>query len=220
MSSSIAAISVIELSYEWRKKAKRDTLSLVIYIVAMSLSIFAIHYILNSTSLFQSYAQYIPYINAIIILSFGYKAVGAVGNVIYHSLREVSDHPTASAVRTISKIGGVAVLLTLMTSIFGISPSAALTLGSFSGLVVGFATQTVLTHTVAGMFLIISRPFKHGDTVTISGQTGFVKEIKLMHTILQTKDGKKEILIPSGTIIGATIVKNLAVHTQEGDTQK
>jgi len=81
----------------------------------------------------QSYAQYIPYINAIIVLSFGYKVVGAIGNVIYHSVREVSNHPTASAIRTISKIGGIAVLLSLMTSIFGISHSAALTLGSFSG---------------------------------------------------------------------------------------
>jgi small conductance mechanosensitive channel len=219
-SGFVAALSVIRLSYEWRKKAKKDTISLVIYIVAMSLSIFAIYHILNATSPFQSYAQYSPYINAIIVLSFGYKAVGAVGNVIYHSVREVSDHPTASAVRTISRIGGIAVLLSLMTSIFGISPSAALTLGSFSGLVVGFATQTVLTHAVAGMFLVISRPFKHGDLVTLSGQTGFVKEIKLMHTILRTKDGKKEILIPSGTIIGATIIKNLEVHTRAGDTSK
>ncbi|MGD8507073.1 MAG: mechanosensitive ion channel [Candidatus Bathyarchaeota archaeon] len=70
------------------------------------------------------------------------------------------------------------------------------------------------------MFLVISRPFKHGDMVTLSGQTGFVKEMKLMHTIPRTKDGKKEILIPSGTIIGATIVKNLEVHTREGDTAK
>ncbi|MFB0567253.1 MAG: mechanosensitive ion channel domain-containing protein [Candidatus Bathyarchaeia archaeon] len=89
-----------------------------------------------------------------------------------------------------------------------------------SGLVVGFATQTVLTHAVAGIFLVISRPFKHGDMVTLSGQTGFVKEIKLMHTILRTKDGKKEILIPSGTIIGATIVKNLEVHAREGKVTK
>lgn len=211
---------MISLSYEWRKKARRDTINLAIYIVAMSLSIFAIYHTLNSTSLFQSYVQYSPYINALIVLLLGYKAAGAMGNVIYHSVREVSDHATASSIRTISKIGGVAVLLSLMTSIFGISPSAALTLGSFSGLVVGFATQTVLTHAVAGMFLVISRPFKHGEMITLSGQTGFVKEIKLMHTILQTKDGKKEILIPSGTIIGATIVKNLDVHIREGDNSE
>jgi small-conductance mechanosensitive channel len=211
---------VISLSYEWRKKAKKDTLSLVIYIVAMSLSIFAIYHILNATSPFQSYAQYSPYINAIIVLSFGYRAVGAIGNVIYHNVSEVSNHPTASAIRMISKMGGIAVLLSLTTSIFGISHSATLALGSFSGLVVGFAAQTVLTHAIAGMFLLISRPFKHGDMITLSGETGSVKEIKLMHTILRTKDGKKEILIPSGTIIGATIVKNLDEQPLAGGISK
>jgi small conductance mechanosensitive channel len=211
---------VLELPYEWRKKSKKDIVKLVVYLVAVGLSIFAIYYILTSTPVLQSYLEYIPYINAIIVLTLGYKAIGAISNVIYHSVREVSDHPTASAIRTISKIGGIAVLLSLLTSVFGINPSAALTVGSFSGLVVGFATQTVLTHAVAGIFLVISRPFKHGDMVTLSGQTGFVKEIKLMHTILRTEDGKKEILIPSGTIIGATIVKNLEVRAREGKVTK
>lgn len=211
---------MIGLSYDWSKQVKKDFVKLVIYLVMMVLSIFAVYHILTSTPLFQSYATYIAYINAIIVLTFGYKAVGTISNVIYHSVREASDHATASAIRTISKIGGVAVLLSLLTSVFGINPSAALTVGSFSGLVVGFATQTVLTHAVAGMFLVISRPFKHGDMVTVSGQTGFVKEVKLMHTILRTEDGKKEILIPSGTIIGATIVKNLEVRAREGKVTK
>jgi small-conductance mechanosensitive channel len=211
---------VVNLSYEWRKKAKKDIIKLVIYLVVMGLSIFAVYHILTSTLLLQSYWTYFPYINAVIVLAFGYKATGAIGNIIYHSVREVSDHPTASAIRMFSKIGGVAVLLSLLTSIFGINPSAALTIGSFSGLVVGFATQTVLTHAAAGVFLIISRPFKHGDLITLSGQTGFVEEIRLMHTILQTEDGKKEILIPIETIIGAPIVKNLEVHAQGGNGTK
>ncbi|NIO38375.1 mechanosensitive ion channel [Candidatus Bathyarchaeota archaeon] len=175
---------------------------------------------LISTPLFQPYASFVPYINAAIVLTLGYNTASAIGNIIYHSMREVADHSQASALRTISKIGGVAVLLSLLTSVFGINPSAALTLGSFSGLVIGFATQTVLTHAAAGIFLVISRPFKHGDLVTLSGQTGFVKEIRLMHTILRAEDGKKEILIPSGSIVGATIIKGLEVHGQEGDVNR
>ena len=52
---------------------------------------------------------------------------------------------------------------------------------------------------------MVSRPFTHGDTVTVAGQTGVVKEVKLMHLILETED--REILIPSGTVVTQIIRK-------------
>jgi small-conductance mechanosensitive channel len=82
-----------------------------------------------------------------------------------------------------------------------VNPAAALTVGSFSGLVVGFATQTILSNVVAGVFLLVSQPFKYGDTITVSGQTGIVKEIRLMHLVLEPKEKTKEILIPSGSVV-------------------
>ena len=90
-------------------------------------------------------------------------------------------------------------LLGLVGSMFNVSPAAALTMGSFGGMVIGFASQTVLTHVIAGVFLLITRPFSYGDVITIAGQTGRVKEIRLMHLVLDT--GEEEILIPSGTVI-------------------
>ena len=97
----------------------------------------------------------------------------------------------------------------MLSSVFNVNPAAALTVGSFSGLVVGFATQTILSHLVAGVFLLLSRPFKHGDTITISGKTGVVKEITLMHLVLETEED--EILIPSGSVVMQTVQKNKAV---------
>jgi len=94
----------------------------------------------------------------------------------------------------------------LMASVFNVDPTVALTVG---GLVVGFATQTILTHVVAGFFLLMSRPFTYGDTITVSAQTGVVKEIKLMHVVLETEDSENDILIPSGTIVTQIIKKRL-----------
>jgi len=94
-----------------------------------------------------------------------------------------------------------------MTSVFNVDPAAALTVGSFGGLVVGFATQTILSNVVAGVFLLLSRPFTHGDRVTVSGRTGVVKQIRLMHLVLETEDGTNEILIPSGTVVTQIIQK-------------
>lgn len=50
---------------------------------------------------------------------------------------------------------------------------------------------------MAGVFLLIARPFIYGDLITVSGQTGLVREIKLMHLVLESEDGTNDILIPS-----------------------
>jgi len=152
---------------------------------------------------------YLQYIQAGLIFIFGYLAVNAASGMVYTYFRRATEHATAATLRTIKRIADIAVLLALMTSIFNLDPAAALTAGSFGGLVAGFATQTILTHVVAGVFLLISRPFTYGDVITVSGQTGTVKEIKLMHVILETEDGLKDILIPSGSIVTQIIHKKL-----------
>jgi hypothetical protein len=150
---------------------------------------------------------YLVYIQAVMVFSFGYMAVKNISEMVYAHMRVRTDHSTAATIRTITRISGIAVLLSLMASVFNVNPAAALTVGSFGGLVVGFATQTILSNVVAGVFLLLTRPFTFGDTVTVSGQTGKVKEIKLMHLILEGEDGTKEVLIPSGTVVTQIIQK-------------
>jgi len=151
--------------------------------------------------------QYIPYVHATLVFVFGYLITNAISGIVYSYFIRLTDHPTASTLKTLARIIGIGVLLTIIASILNVNPSAALTIGSFSGLVVGFATQTVLSHLVAGVFILITRPFTFGDIVTIAGQTGVVKEIKLVHLVLETLDGSYEVLIPCGTVISQVLLK-------------
>ena len=152
---------------------------------------------------------YLKYIQAGLIFGFGYLVVNSASGMVYSYVRRITEHATAATLRTMTRIVGIGVLIALMTSVFNVDPTAALTVGSFGGLVVGFATQTILTHVVAGIFLLMSRPFTYGDTITVSAQTGIVKEIKLMHVVLETEDSENDILIPSGTIVTQIIKKRL-----------
>ncbi|MEM3754969.1 MAG: mechanosensitive ion channel, partial [Candidatus Bathyarchaeia archaeon] len=136
-----------------------------------------------------------------------YKVISSLSEATYYSMRKISDHLTS--IKILVKISGIAVLLSALTSMLGIGTSAALNLGSFSGLVVGFATQSILMHSIAGISIGILKPFKHGDLITIAGYTGIVKDIKLMHTVLESQNGNKELLIPNGKIIREILVKTL-----------
>jgi small-conductance mechanosensitive channel len=166
-------------------------------------------YLVSYSSVLLFVNPYIKYIQAVLVFGLGYLVVNSTSGTVYTYVRRISDHANAATLRTITRIAGIAVLLSLMLSVFNVDAAAALTVGSFGGLVVGFATQTILTHVVAGIFLLISRPFTYGDVVTVSSQTGKVKEIKLMHVVLETEDSENDILIPSGTIVTQIIKKKL-----------
>lgn len=56
--------------------------------------------------------------------------------------------------------------------------------------------------------LAIVRPFKIGNTITIFGITGSVRDIGLLlYVWLSTIQDKKTVLAPNGTMLGAAIVK-------------
>jgi small-conductance mechanosensitive channel len=153
-------------------------------------------------------SPYIRYFNALIILILGYFVVGEMSKVAYAYMRGFADQSSAATVQNITRVVGFGVLLAMLASVFSVDPAAALTLGGFGGLVVGFATQTFLANTIAGIFVLITRPFTFGDVVTISGNIGTVKEIRIMHLLLETSDGSKDILIPNSLVLSQVILKN------------
>jgi len=156
---------------------------------------------------------YVTYIQAFLVFVLGYLAVNTISGMVYTYLRKITDHPTAAAIKTVTRISGIALLLSMTASVFNVNPATALTLGSFGGLVIGFATQTIFSHVVAGIFLLLTRPFKYGDMITVLGKTGVVKEIKLMHLVLESPDGKSEFLIPSGTVVTQVIQRMIPEKT-------
>ncbi len=190
---------------------RRNIAKAIAYIILLAIILPLVTLIIQKNPTFKEYESYLPYIQAALIFGIGYKALSSISNIAYDAMRRATDHSTASVIKTVIKIAGIALLISTLATIFNVSASSALTVGSFSGLVIGFATQSVLTHAVAGIFIAISRPFKYGDLVTIAGQTGEVKEITIMHTKLESSEGNKDILIPSGKIIGEIIIR-----TREG----
>lgn len=67
-----------------------------------------------------------------------------------------------------------------------------------------FAIQGPLSNYGAGLSIILSRPFKVGDTITVVGVSGVVQDIKLGATILLNEDGVL-VTIPNKHIVGETV---------------
>lgn len=71
-------------------------------------------------------------------------------------------------------------------------------LGGFIGMVVGFASQQVIGQALAGLFLLIFRPFRIGDEAVLSGKEGVVEDVSTLFTTIAKNDGTK-VLIPNNS---------------------
>jgi len=95
-------------------------------------------------------------------------------------------------------LGKVGISVTPMVAAIG-----ALSLGA------GLAIQGLLSNYGAGFTIIITRPFVIGNTISVLGVSGIVKDISLAHTVLTNEDDV-EITIPNKHIIGEILHNSFA----------
>lgn len=71
----------------------------------------------------------------------------------------------------------------------GFSLSGLLVAGGIAGIVIGLATQTVISNLISGLFLLAEKPIKIGDGVSIGDVGGVVKDIRVLSMTIRTWDG-------------------------------
>jgi len=194
---------------EYVSKLRRAVIKLILaiasYIIASIVTKYLIEDILYEALKYEKVLEYKPYVDLSLALVFGYFIVIAFSNTVYWSLRAKYNHSTAAAVRNIFKILGVGALLASITGSMA-SPTAGVALGGFMGMVIGFASQQVLSQALAGIFILVARPFQIGEKVSVGGVTGVVEDITTLFTVIRTDDGKV-VLLPNNKLIGAQITK-------------
>jgi small conductance mechanosensitive channel len=102
-------------------------------------------------------------------------------------------------------LGGLAIL-----SLFGISVASFAAIIAAAAFAIGLAFQGTLSNFSAGAMLLIFRPFRIGDVVSVAGMTGKVVEIDLFTTQFDTPDNRR-MVVPNGEIFGSTI-ENITFH--------
>jgi small-conductance mechanosensitive channel len=87
----------------------------------------------------------------------------------------------------------IAIALLSALGISGINLSGLFFAGGIAGIVIGFATQSLFSNLISGIFLQIDKPMKIGDPVLITGKlpdvAGVVVEITTLSSRLRMFDG-------------------------------
>ncbi len=93
--------------------------------------------------------------------------------------------------------------------ILGLELSGLLVAGGIVGIVIGFASQSVISNLISGIFLVSEKPIKIGDQVCVDGITGFVEDIHILSTIIRTYDGLY-VRIPNEKVFTSSITNYVA----------
>jgi len=91
----------------------------------------------------------------------------------------------------------------------GLNFSGLLVAGGITGIILGFASQSVVSNLVSGIFLLWEKPVKIGDQISIDGVMGFVEDVNVLSTIIRTYDGLY-VRIPNEKLFTSNITNYVA----------
>ncbi len=126
-------------------------------------------------------------LGAIVAWVVGRYLIGLAVRLVSASLERQQVDPTV--LRYLGTVISVTLNIILVVAIlgyFGVETTSFAAILAAAGVAIGMAWSGLLANFAAGAFMIVLRPIKVGDFVTVGGVTGTVKEIGLFVTAINT----------------------------------
>jgi small conductance mechanosensitive channel len=107
----------------------------------------------------------------------------------------------------------VGTLVAVTAAFPGFTPANLVSALGIGGIAIGFAFKDIFENFLAGILILITRPFRIGDQIIYSHYEGTVEEIQTRATWLKTYDGRR-ILIPNSELFKNSVTVNTAFETR------
>lgn len=161
----------------------------------------------------------IKLILALIVLFVCFKLTNLIFKKINKTLEKRKSDKTLSKVfvslgRKVLKV----FLLIIFISYIGIDTSSIVGAITAGAVTVGLALQGALSNLAAGVLIIVLRPFRVGDYIDCSGESGTVDDIGLFQTKLITTDNKI-VIIPNSNAQNGVVVNYSLKDTRRVDME-
>ncbi len=108
-------------------------------------------------------------------------------------------------------------LLVVATIVFpSVKPADILATLGVGSIAIGFAFKDILQNWLAGLLILLRRPFHQGDQVIIGKFEGTVERIEARATLLKTYDGRR-VIIPNSDVYTEAVVVNTAFELRRSE---
>lgn len=154
-------------------------------------------------------------VGALIVVMIGWFFSKYVFNVLMSLFEKYDfDQTLAKFVSNVARVLVLGAMVIVALGKLGISIAPFIAAIGAISLTAGLALQGSVSNFAAGVVLIMTRPFKVGDTISISNIFGEVEEIKLAYTTLKNED-EELITVPNKQMIGEVLVNSFEYRVAE-----
>ncbi len=150
-------------------------------------------------------------IGCIIVLWVGFKLIKLLKKALTRLLEKRNAEASLKTFLTSLVDVLLKVMLIIMAmDIIGIKATSFIAILGAAGLAVGMALQGTLQNFAGGVIILLLKPFKVGDYIEAGSYKGYVKEIRIFHTIIRPFNGRI-IIVPNSELA----TKSLINHTRD-----
>jgi small-conductance mechanosensitive channel len=105
----------------------------------------------------------------------------------------------------VAKIGLVLVAGAIALSSVGVDLTALTVFSGAVGVGLGFGLQKVVSNFISGVIILLDKSIKPGDTISLEGTFGWIRELRARFVSVVTRDGR-EYLIPNEDFITQRVI--------------
>ena len=149
---------------------------------------------------------------ALVLVALFYGVAKAVRALVRRNAQRRGEHRTLEI--AIGRLAQAAILLVgvlvAVTAAFpSFTPANLISTLGIGGVAIGFAFKDIFQNFLAGILILVTRPFRVGDQIKFRDYEGTVEDIQTRATYIKTYDGRR-VIVPNGELYTNSVTVNTA----------